>query len=164
MSTPIDLWKALTSEIDTRFPDDHVKRRYMPLNNSADLQELKISVYFENNQHEEIGRFAVTRDYTFGIAVQKAVSIEQTDIDGDGEEVLDGIDNLAFGDAVLEKVELIKSLWLPSNGVLPDGELRSLKLAGCVFSELVHEPVYESIHLITKGVYTAIVDVTYTES
>ena len=158
MSTLIELFKGITTELMHQLPYDSIARRYMPRNNVADLQSLKIAVYVEDNQHEYLGREVLGRTYTFGIAVQQAVNLTQTTIDGDGQEVSDGTDNLTFGDTVLEKVEEIKSLWFPG------GSLRDKPIAGCIFSELVHEPVYESIHLVTMGVYTAIVDVTYTES
>jgi len=155
MSVLIDLFKALTTELATQLTPVVVERRYMPRVDAGDLASLKVSVYLSGTEREEIARGVVNMErHTFGIAVQQAVS-EQVATDTAGHAVLDGIDNLVSGDAVINQMETIKSLWRAS------GAMRDKLLANCRFLEMVHEPPYESIHLITMGVYTSILDVTY---
>lgn len=150
----VELHKQLTSELKLALPDRDIKRRYMPLLSQADLETVKISVYQESYDRQEIGRSIDADIYSFGIAVQKAAEGGAA-IDGAGNPVLAGIDNLEDGDAVMDLAEQIKDLWR-SNGALRDKHL-----AGCRFVEFTHDPPYEPLHLLTMGVYSSIIDVSY---
>ncbi len=108
----------------------------------------------ETIQDGNIGRVVDTNDVTFGIAVQQVVAAPTVN-DTDGNPVKDGVDNLAHGDQVLNIVEEIKDLWRAG------GALREKNIASYSFKEMVHDPIYEPIHLMTIGVFTAIIDVTY---
>ena len=158
MSNLVDLAKGVTAELKVLLAPIQVDRRYMPRTDVADLDDMKIGVYIEGSESDEIARgAATTKRHTLGIAVQQAIT-PQVPIDADGNPVLDGIDDLSVGDRVLNIIEQIKGYWLP-NGVL-----RDKMIAECQYLEQTHEPVYEVMHLISMGVYTAIIDVTYIES
>jgi hypothetical protein len=158
VSTLVDLFQGLTLELQTALSPVLVERRYMPRHDLEDLQEMKISVFVMAAEHEEITRDIVSAErFSFGIAVQKAVG-DQVPVDVNGNPVLDGIDNLAAGDAVLNQLEAIKDLWRPG------GSLRNKPIAKCTFLEFISEPVYESIHLVMQGIFTGVLDVTYTLS
>jgi hypothetical protein len=153
-SPPVDLFIALHRELETRLAPIPVERRYMPRVDSNGLDILRVAVYMEATENEEITRgFGLDR-WTFGIAVQKSFGNSGA-VDCEGDPVLDGIDNLAQGDEVISQMELIKDLWRDG------GELRDLRLAGHSFIELVHDPVYEPVHLLYYDVFSSIIDVTY---
>lgn len=155
MSVCVDLFKTLHQELKTLLPGITVERRYMPRVDGFDLENLRVSVYIESSEMDKIARGSVDTDtYTFGIAVQK-LALPQVANDSNGDPVLDGIDNLAGGDDVIDQVEDIKSFWRAG------GSLENKKLAGCTFMELQHDPVYEPIHLATYGIFSSIIDVTY---
>lgn len=155
MSVLIDLFKGLTTELRTQLSPLTIDRRYMPRIDVEDLDTLKISIYIEATEREEIARAGIDLErHTFGIAVQKAVGTQVAN-DTDGNPVLDGIDNLAAGDAVMNIMEQIKALWRLG------GPLRDKPTVGCKFLEMVHEPPYEPLHLLRMGIYTSILDVTY---
>lgn len=158
MSILVDLFKGLTEELATVLNPVSVERRYMPRQDLEDLDSMKISVFIMGAEHEELARDIASADrFSFGIAVQKAVG-PQVAVDSNGDPVLDGIDNLAAGDAVLNQIEAIKDLWRPG------GSLRNKPIAGCTFIEFISEPVYESIHLVMQGIFTGVLDVTYSHS
>jgi len=158
VSILVDLFQGLTLELQTALSPVIVERRYMPRRDLEDLDQMKISVFVMAAEHEEITRDILTAErFSFGIAVQQAVG-PQVPVDFDGNPVLDGIDNLAAGDAVLNQLEAIKDLWRPG------GSLRNKPIAGCTFLEFISEPVYESIHLVMQGIFTGVLDVTYTHS
>lgn len=158
MSVLVDLFKGLTEELQAALSPLSVERRYMPRQDLEDLGDMKISVFIMGAEHNEIARGVVAQErFSFGIAVQKAVG-DQVPVDINGDPVLDGIDNLAAGDEVLNKLEQIKDLWRPG------GSLRNKPIANCTFVEFISEPVYESIHLVMQGIFTGVLDVTYTYS
>lgn len=153
MSVMIDLFRDLTTRLSAELGAT-VDRRYMPRNNVEDLDTTKISIYIEATEREEVARQIDVERFTFGIAVQRAVG-DSIALDSNSQPVLDGIDNLAVGDEVLNRMEDIKDLFRA------DGVLRFEQIAGCSFLEMVHEPPYEPIALLAMGIYTAILDVTY---
>ena len=153
MSVLIELFKGLQTELQTALAKT-VDRRYMPRRNIEDLDVLRISIYIEATEREELGRQVDVERYTYGIAVQKAAG-PSVEFDSDGQPVVDGVDNIAFGDEVLNQMEAVKDLFRK------DGALRFKVIAGCTFQEMVHEPPYEPLHLLTMGIYTSILDITY---
>jgi hypothetical protein len=160
-----DLHKALVAELGTLLDPVPVQRRYMPLKHPKQLQEPCISVYLAARESDVVARSISTKEITFGVAIQKAVADQTASIDGNGELILDGIDNLEDGDSVLELVEQVVDLWGcdPEDEVAhpTQGKLREKSLAGCTFKELTNDPPYEPLHLLQAGVYSSIIDVTY---
>lgn len=158
MSVIIDLFQALHERLGELVPG--IERRYMPRRDATELVSLKTCIYLESTERQEIVRDVVdAENYTFGIAVQRsAFAVDQAEVDTDGNPVFDGIDNLAFGDEVLNKMEEIKDFWRAG------GILRNEIIARCRFIEMIHDPVYEPYHLGLMGVFSAILDVTYQHS
>lgn len=152
----VTLFKELLVQINAELPDLGTKRRYMPYIKAEELgDDIKVSLFLETNEDGKLGRSDVdTHLVTFGISVQQLVA-RPSDDDADGQPVLDGVDNLAHGDAVLNIVEQIKDLWRTG------GALRERDIANYSFKEMVHDPIYEPIHLMSIGVFTSIIDVTY---
>lgn len=151
----VALFKGLLNELKLALPALPFERRYMPYVEAKELDELKISVFLETTEDGKLGRTDVdTQSITFGVSVQQYVAAP-SDTDDDGNPVLNGVDNLSHSDAILNTVEQIKDLWRTG------GALREKNIAGFSFKEMVHDPVYEPIHLMSIGVFTAIIDVTY---
>ena len=151
----VALFKELLVQMKLALPSLDIERRYMPYIEAAELDGIKVSVFLETTEDGKLGRSDVdTQLITFGISVQQVVAEPSVD-DADNEPVRNGVDNLAHGDMVLNTVELIKDNWRSG------GPLRDLSIAGYSFKEMVHDPVYEPIHLMSIGVFTSIIDVTY---
>jgi hypothetical protein len=151
----VALFKGLQAAIDEELPGLKIERRYMPYVNGKDLEEMKVSLFMETTEDGKLGRSDVdTQRITFGIAVQQLVDTPR-DTDDDGNPVMDGVDSLSHSDKLMNEVEILKDLWRTG------GALRERNIAGFAFNEMVHDPVYEPLHLMTIGVLTAIIDVTY---
>lgn len=151
----VTLFKELLVQMKVALPLLSIERRYMPYIDAAELDGVKVSLFLETNEDGKLGRSDVdTHLVTFGIAVQQVVAPPSVN-DADNNPVKDGVDNLAHGDAVLNIVEQIKDLWRTG------GALQERDIAGYSFKEMVHDPIYEPIHLMSIGVFTSIIDVTY---
>ena len=82
--------------------------------------------------------------------------------DADGEEVLQGVDDRAACDAVLNQMEVIKDLWKCDQATGNEGPLRSKLIAGCAFSDPIQDQPFDPFSMVRRGVMSSIIEVQYT--
>jgi len=139
----VQLREALKTQIQAilDLPTDAiVESRRVPRVNADDLEELHLVFFLMDLQSEIVARGLDQHEFTIGLAIQKKVP---------GDAVAP-VDDLA------EFVETVKSLWEPG------GELREEVLANFTFKGLVQSELYDTQHLLKYGVFTAILEITYT--
>ncbi len=153
----VEAWKGLTEELSTRLSPQKVERRYAPYFERAALgDETKISVSLSDHDIQNLARSSLDSEtVTFIIALQQSVG-DQVTTDVNGNMVLDGVDDLSVGDEILEKVQAIMDLWRG------EGPLRQLEIAGYRFTgTITNDPPFEPLHLLSQGIFSAIIDVQY---
>ena len=139
----VQLREALREQVEAiiELPEGAVVESLaVPRQNREELEDLHIVFFLTDVQSEVLARGVDVHEFTIGIAIQKGVRIETSE----------------DTDLLVEFVETIKSLWAP------DGELREMALAGFAFSELRHEELYDSRHLLHPKIFTSILELTYT--
>lgn len=137
-------------------------RRFMPLFERADLEELKVTVYLDAGEDTIVGRGIDQREISVGIAIQQAVPHAESDVSG--ETIFDGVDNIEFSDSILALATELRALWRPKSPLNSAGQLRDKTIVGCVFRDLEQDHLYEPNHLLTKGVMTVCFAVMYTHA
>ncbi len=139
----VELREAIKSQVVAilDLPDGTVvESRRVPRVNADDLEDLHLVFFLMDLQTEIVARGLDQHEFTVGLAIQKKVP---------GDDV-------APVDALALQVEVIRSLWEP------DGELREARLVNFVFKSLVQAELYDTQHLLKYGVFTAILELTYT--
>ena len=150
----VDLPKAIETELKTLVGDRGiVQQRMMPLVEREELEQLHVTPYFDGGGLEEDLRGTDDEEIIVGIAIQKAVPHAESN--DRGISVFDGIDNLPFAREMFALSREIKSLWQP------EGSLRDTPLAGCVFRRIDQDNLFEPTHLLSKGVLSIVIGVTY---
>lgn len=137
-------------------------RRFMPLMERADLEDLHVVVYLDAGDDTIVGRGIDTRDITVGIAIQQAVPHAESHVDG--QTIFDGVDNIEFSDSILALATELRALWRPKSPLNNAGELRDKTIVGCVFRDLEQDHLYEPHHLLTKGVMSVVFTVMYSHA
>ncbi len=134
-------------------------RRFMPLLERADLDELKVTVYLDAGEDTIVGRGIDTREISVGIAIQQAVPHAESDVSG--QTIFDGVDNIEFSDSILALATELRAMWRPKSPLHAAGQLRDKTIVGCVFRDLEQDHLYEPNHLLIKGVMSVVFTVLY---
>lgn len=152
---------AITATSDHKFGELWIGSRYMPRTNRLRLTRLHVSLYVAETEphYFESGREGDEDDHTIEIAFQQLVPSVPSNQNGIPD--IDQIDNTEFGDQMLGLVERVKALWRPEDEDGEVGRLRSTQSADCDFISLVHDPVIEPVPLLSTGVFSVILAVTY---
>ncbi|HBE72474.1 MAG TPA: hypothetical protein DDW52_30440 [Planctomycetaceae bacterium] len=160
MSHVTTLFRSLQTVINGEIAPLEVVRRYMPLKDGTELDELQISLYLDTSDQEILGRGAVIRDLvTFGIAIQKNIPGNR-DTDDNGDPVLQGNDDRSACDEVLDIAEQLKDLWrCAKDGT--EGPLFAQSIEGFTFTEMNQDFLYEPLHMALQGVFSSVFEVTY---
>lgn len=116
-----------------------VESRRIPRVSADELEDLHLVFFLLDLDSTVTTRAFDSAEFTIGLAVQQKVSGDDTT----------PVDNL------VEFVETIKALWLSS------GELREEIVANCSFKTLVQSEIFDFQHLLKYGVFTAILELTY---
>ncbi len=140
----VTLREALKSQVTALIdlPDGTISEsRTYPRRNAEDLESLHLIYFCADLETEITGRELDRNDFLIGLAIQKHLDVE----------------NVSTLDDLLELVEDVRSLWQPG------GELRDAVLAQCRFKQLVQAELYDSQQLLRYGIFTAILELTYTQ-
>lgn len=142
-SQQVQLRDALKSQVEAILDLTEgtvVESRRIPRVSADDVEDLHLVFFLLDLETEVIARGIDVHNFTIGLAIQQKVS---------GDEV-GPVDDL------VEFVETVKTLWEP------DGELRETTLANCLFKSLVQAELFDTRHMLKYGVFTAILELTYT--
>jgi len=122
-------------------PDDTVvESRRIPRVSADDLEDLHLIFFLLDLDSEVTTRGFDAAEFTIGLAIQQKVSGDDTT----------PVDNL------VEFVETVKTLWRST------GTLREEVITNCIFKTLVQSEIFDFQHLLKYGVFTAILELTYT--
>lgn len=141
-SQQVQLREAIASQITAlvTLPSGAVvESRRIPRVNADELEALHVVLFLAGLDSEIIARQVDRADYVIGIAIQQQAN-------GDA---------IAPVDSLVETAELIRALWHPG------GALREATLANCYFKSLEQPDIYDPQHLLRYGVFTAILELTY---
>ncbi len=155
---------ALTSHLAT-ITGLAIDRRLTPRLDRAEFAPDKfyLSIFLGSGSWEIFARQVDKQEWEVVLALQAAVPEPAPAVDGNPFATVTSVtaDPVSWGDAVLEIGERIKDLWRAETSTSAAGPLRSLMLAGCDFTGLVHEPVYVPEHLTELGILTSVIVLTY---
>ena len=160
MAKATELFKALHVELAALLTPVPIVRRYMPLNDLNGLTGTQISLWLDNSAPESLARGFSQLNVTFGLSVQRQIE-GNTVADANAEPVLDGVDDRAACDAVIDTVEAIKLFWLDDEATGVAGPLKDKEIAGFSFAELIQDNLYEPFHMIRFGLMTSLIEVRY---
>lgn len=138
----VQLREGLKTRVEAllTLPDDTVVESLrIPRVAADDLEDLHLVFFLLDLDSEVTTRAFDSQEFTIGLAIQQKVS-------GDATTPVDDL---------VEFVESVKALWLSS------GELREEVIASCLFKTLIQSEIYDFQHLLKYGVFTAILELTY---
>ncbi|QDV23432.1 hypothetical protein [Aureliella helgolandensis] len=167
------LSKALATELATLLSDVSglsVARRLLPLRDRTEFVqgETYVSVFAGDAGFEVLGRHGSVDDHEWEaiVCIQAAGPAPEPKSGSNAFGAVTQLvaDDVDWGDSVFDLVERIKGFWRGETDEAPEGPLRDVALAGCVFTGLVHSPVYVPYHLEQLGILSVILQLTYLET
>lgn len=161
MAVELDLLEGIESELKTLFGSrGNVQKRIAPIRERREFadDELKVTPYWNGGGYYIKNRGLDTEGYVIGIALQRPVP--QANTSQRGEFVFSGIDDIPFAGEMFDLAREVMDLWHPDDIDDPEA-LRNRQIAGCQFLEIDREHLFEPQHLITKAVFSIVIDVLY---
>lgn len=147
---PVKLAIAVEAEVKALLPVCQVERRYLPRLDREELEDAVITaLYIDTALSKAIVRgLAKSETVVLGLAVQRATS--------------PGSNDLTIGDEVVNIASQLRALWMPKgDDPAPAGALFRKEIEGFTCGEEVQFDLPDPFIIAQKGVYTALVGVTY---
>lgn len=159
---------ALKTRLDTLLSDDGtlvIERRLNPRYDRTEFEDATryISLYCGAYSESIIGRQVDREEWDVLMAIQAAAPVTDESVGANpfANVTSANSDPVAWGDTVFDLVERIKAFWRAETEDDPEGDLRSRILAGCIFQQLEHNPVYIPSHLEELGIMSCVLRLTY---
>lgn len=162
------LANGLKARLDTLLADDStlvIERRLKPRYDRVEFEDAKryLSLYCGAYSESIIGRQVDREEWDVLLAIQAAGPNPTATAGANpfANVTSAGSDPVTWGDTVFDLVERVKGFWRAETDEAAEGDLRSRILAGCIFQQLEHNPVYIPSHLEELGIMSTVLRITY---